>query len=107
MYNTSMNDTAVHSPAAFSFCFQELLQQWDQLHPALTLWPDKGARYLPAQRLPTLLSLAWRNASGAMWSKLVALAVAATAPLAAAQVAGTGSSVSSDACVQADGPDVR
>jgi hypothetical protein len=46
-------------------------------------------------------------AAAAMCSKLVALFAAAAVPYASAQVAGTGSSVNTDACVLADGPDVR
>ena len=42
-----------------------------------------------------------------MWAKLSLLCAAAVVPLAAGQNAGVDSSVSEDACVLADGPDVR
>ena len=48
-----------------------------------------------------------RDADKIIASKLVALFAAAVVTYASAQVAGTGSSVNTDACVLADGPDVR
>ena len=42
-----------------------------------------------------------------MWARLSLLCAAAVVPLASGQNAGVDSSVSEDACVLADGPDVR
>jgi len=46
-------------------------------------------------------------AAATMWARLSLLCAAAVVPLASGQNAGVDSSVSEDACVLADGPDVR